>query len=144
MFKRLQQYAPHILGITRILFGVMMASHGAQKIFGAFGGMPPGVPPLIKWVAGTIELVGGALIALGLFARPAAFLMSGLMAAAYFMGHASNGFFPKQNGGELAVIYCWFALYLAAQGPGAFALDGLWRGKTLHSMRTDQPAKIAT
>jgi putative oxidoreductase len=123
MFNRLERYSPHILGIARILFGVMMATHGAQKVLGAFGGMPPGVPPFIKWVAGSIELVGGLLIAIGLFTRPAAFLVSGLMAAAYFMGHASKGFWPNVNGGELAIIYCWFALFLAAYGPGAFAID---------------------
>jgi putative oxidoreductase len=125
MFERLGSIAPHVLGISRILFGTMMACHGAQKVFGLFGGMPPGVPVYIVWIAGTIELFGGALIAVGLFTRPAAFLMSGLMAVAYFMGHAPNGFLPKVNGGELAVIYCWFALYLAAQGPGAWALDHL-------------------
>ena len=123
MFNRLERYAPHILGITRILYGVMMATHGAQKVLGAFGGMPPGVPPFIKWVAGGIELVGGLLIAIGLFTRPAAFVVSGLMAAAYFMGHASKGFWPNVNGGELAIIYCWFALFLAAYGPGKFAID---------------------
>jgi putative oxidoreductase len=83
------------------------------------------VPAFIVWVAGPIELVGGALIALGLFARPTAFLLSGLMAAAYFMGHAPKGFWPTVNGGELAIIYSWIALYLAAQGPGAWALDQL-------------------
>lgn len=125
MLERLTSIAPHVLGITRILFGTMMACHGAQKVLGLFGGLPPGVPAYIVWIAGSIELVGGALIAVGLFTRPTAFLMSGLMAAAYFMGHAPNGFLPKVNGGELAVIYCWFALYLAAQGPGAWALDQL-------------------
>ena len=125
MFDKLSRYAPQVLGIMRILFGIMMACHGAQKVFGAFGGMPPGVPPHIKWIAGGIELVGGALIAIGLFTRPAAFLVSGLMAFAYFMGHAPQGFWPKQNQGELAVIYCWLALYYAAAGPGAWSLDGL-------------------
>lgn len=109
----------------RILFGIMMACHGAQKVFGAFGGMPDGVPPFVKWGAGGIELVGGALLAIGLFTRPTAFLLSGLMAAAYFIGHAPAGFWPKQNQGELAVIYCWLALYYAAAGPGAWSLDGL-------------------
>ena len=123
MFNWLKPHAERILGITRILFGVMMGLHGAQKVFGMFGGLPPGVPPFIKWGAGLIELVGGALIALGLFTTPAAFLVSGLMAAAYFMGHASKGFLPTVNQGELAVIYCWLALYLAAHGPGAWALD---------------------
>jgi putative oxidoreductase len=128
MFNWLQKHASKILGATRILFGIMMACHGAQKIFGLFGGVPPGAPPLIIWVAGSIELVGGALIAIGLFTRPAAFLVSGLMAFAYFMGHAPKGFLPIVNEGELAIIYCWFALYLAAAGPGAWSLDGM-RGR---------------
>jgi putative oxidoreductase len=127
MFDRLQKHAPKVLGITRILFGIMMVCHGAQKLFGAFGGMPPGVPPFIVWVGGSIELLGGALLAVGLFTRPAAFLVSGLMAFAYFMGHAPKGFWPIVNLGELAIIYCWLALYFAAQGPGAWALDGLRR-----------------
>jgi putative oxidoreductase len=130
MFNWLRPHAERILGITRILFGVMMALHGAQKVFGLFGGLPPGVPPMIKWVAGLIELVGGGLVAVGLFTAPAAFLVSGLMAAAYFMGHASKGFLPTQNEGELAVIYCWFALYLAAHGPGAWALDRMMGRRT--------------
>jgi putative oxidoreductase len=127
MFDKLSGYAPHILGITRILFGIMMACHGAQKIFGVFGGMPPGVPAFIRYGGGGIELVGGALLALGLFTRPVAFLLSGTMAAAYFMGHASHGFWPIVNKGELAVIYCWLALYYAAVGPGAWSLDGSMR-----------------
>jgi putative oxidoreductase len=128
MFDWLQRQAPKILGLTRILFGIMMACHGAQKVFGLFGGVPPGAPPFIIWTAGSIELVGGVLIAIGLFTRPAAFLVSGLMAFAYFMGHAKDGFLPIVNKGELAVIYCWFALYLAAAGPGAWSLDGMRRG----------------
>ena len=131
MFDRLQKHASKILGITRILFGIMMACHGAQKLLGAFGGMPPGVPPLIVWVGGSIELLGGALLAVGLFTRPAAFLVSGLMAFAYFMGHAPKGFWPIVNLGELAVIYCWLALYFAAQGPGAWSLDGMRRGRPI-------------
>lgn len=106
----------------------MMASHGAQKVLGAFGGVPEGVPGFITWIAGPIELVGGALLALGLFTRGNAFLMSGLMAVAYFMGHASKGFWPILNGGELAIIYSWLSLYLAAEGPGAFALDNARSG----------------
>ena len=129
MFDWLQKHAAKILGITRILFGIMMACHGAQKVFGAFGGLPPGVPPFIRWGAGSIELVGGALLAVGLFTRPAAFLLSGFMAFAYFMGHAPKGFLPLVNQGELAVIYSWLALYIAAQGPGAWSLDGLRGGR---------------
>lgn len=126
LFDRLHAWSPHILGITRILSGILFACHGAQKVLGAFGGMPPDAPKHIVWIAGTIELVGGALIALGLFTRPVAFLSSGLMAVAYFYGHARNGFWPKLNGGELAILYCWLFLYFSAQGPGSFALDNLW------------------
>ena len=125
----LERFAPLILGATRILFGVMLACHGAQKVLGAFGGAPDGAPALIVWGAGPIELVGGALIAVGLLTRSAAFLVSGEMAVAYFMAHAPKGFWPILNGGELAIIYCWFALYLAARGPGALALEGLTRNR---------------
>lgn len=119
---RLTPYAPHILGITRILAGIMFACHGAQKVLGMFGGMPAFAPKWIVWTAGPIEFVGGILIAIGLFTRPVAFLCSGLMAVAYFKGHAMNGFLPKVNGGELAVLYCWLFLYIAAQGGGKFGV----------------------
>jgi putative oxidoreductase len=123
--KKLSPFTPHILGITRILAGVMFASHGAQKVLGAFGGVPPGTPAFIVWTAGLIELVAGALLTVGLFTRPAAFLSSGTMAVAYFMAHGLQSFWPIQNGGELAILYSWLFLYLAAEGPGAFALDNL-------------------
>jgi putative oxidoreductase len=125
MFKRLEKFAPHILGATRILVGMLLVCHGAQKVLGAFGGVPAGTPAAILWIAGSIELFGGALMAIGLFSRVAAFLMSGLMAFAYFMAHAPQGFWPILNGGELAIAYSWLSLYLAAQGPGAWALDNL-------------------
>jgi putative oxidoreductase len=125
VIDRFTMQAPRILGVFRILAGAMFACHGAQKVLGAFGGMPPDAPQWLIWTAGPLELGGGILIALGLFARPIAFLLSGLMACAYFSGHAPNGFWPKANGGELAVLYCWLWLYIAAQGPGAFALDNL-------------------
>jgi putative oxidoreductase len=107
----------------------MFASHGAQKLFGAFGGMPAGmtIPWYIYWIAAPIEFFGGILIAIGLLTRPVAFLASGLMAFAYFMGHAfgtgSFVFWPKVNQGEVAILYCWLFLYLAAAGPGSFAID---------------------
>ncbi len=129
MFDRLTPWAPHILGATRIVLGLTFAAHGAQKVLGMFGGMPPGAPTWIVWSAGPIELIGGILIALGLFTRFAAFIASGTMAVAYFYGHASGGFWPKTNGGELAVVYCWIFLYFAAAGPGAWALDNLWQRK---------------
>ncbi len=125
MIESFRSQASRILGVTRILVGIMFACHGAQKLFGVFGGMPPGVPKALIWSAGPIELVGGALIAIGLFTRSAAFLTSGFMAFAYFIGHAPHGFWPVANGGELAILYCWLFLYIAAQGPGAWALDNL-------------------
>jgi len=126
--ERFRTWAPSILGITRILAGTLFATHGAQKIFGAFGGMPPGVPAWIQWGGGSIEFFGGLLLAVGLLTRPVAFLSSGTMAVAYFYGHARNAsFWPNVNQGELAVIYCWLFLYLSAAGPGAFALDNLFR-----------------
>jgi putative oxidoreductase len=127
MIDGFKAQAPRILGLTRILAGIMFACHGAQKLFGVFGGMPPGVPKALIWSAGPIELVGGALIALGLFSRISAFICSGQMAFAYFIGHAAKGFWPGANGGEMAILYCWLFLYFAAQGPGAWALDNLRR-----------------
>ena len=132
MFDRFSSWAPHILGIFRFIAGVLFACHGAQKVIGAFGGTPPGMvmPWYITYLAGPIEFFGGILIAIGLLTRPVAFLASGLMAAAYFKGHAfgtgSFVFWPKVNQGELAVLYCWIFLYIAAAGPGKFAVDNLF------------------
>jgi putative oxidoreductase len=146
MFDKLQSFAPQILATTRVFVGVLLALHGAQKVLGAFGGVPEGVPAFIVWIAGPIELVGGALTALGLFTRPSSFLMSGLMAFAYFLGHAGKGFWPILNGGELAIVYSWLSLYLAAQGPGAWALDNLRsRGDSAprHADRTQSELRAA-
>jgi putative oxidoreductase len=142
MFGGLSGFAPRVLGATRVFAGVLLASHGAQKLLGAFGGIPEGVPGFIVWTAGPIELVGGALLAIGLFTRPTAFLMSGLMAFAYVLGHAGKGFWPILNGGELAIVYSWLLLYLAAQGPGAWALDNL-RSRRDEAVREVQPLRAA-
>ena len=115
--------APRILAGARILAGIMFACHGAQKVFGVFGGVPPTAPALIIWTSGPIELIGGILIALGLFTRSAAFLSSGLMAVAYFMAHAPKSFFPIVNGGDSAVQFCFVFLYLVFAGAGAWSLD---------------------
>jgi putative oxidoreductase len=131
---RVNSWAPRILGAFRIIAGVNFATYGAMKIFGAFGGIPPGMAPSwLIWTAGPIEFFGGVLLALGLFTRPAAFLSSGLMAAAYFYGHLwpnlgkPYGFFPIINQGAPALLYCWLWLYIWAQGPGAWALDNVIR-----------------
>ncbi|HEY0159502.1 MAG TPA: DoxX family protein [Thermoanaerobaculia bacterium] len=122
-----QAWAPRILSVFRVLAGLMFACHGAQKVLGWFGGLPPEAKGWMLQVAGPMELFGGILIALGLFTRPVAFLLSGMMAVGYFHGHAPGGFLPKVNGGEPAVLYCWLFLYFWAQGPGAWALDNLWK-----------------
>ena len=111
----------------RIVAGFLFACHGAQKIFGAFGG-PGGSGGAAEtfsliWVAGVIELVGGSLIALGVRTRLAAFVCSGQMAVAYFMAHQPGGLLPIQNKGELAVLYCFAFLFLATNGGGPFCLE---------------------
>jgi putative oxidoreductase len=114
--------ASRILGATRILAGTLFACHGVKLLFGVFGGRDPAAPVLTRWVAGPIELLGGVLLAAGLFTTSVAFVSSGLMAVAYFMEHAPRGFWPIRNGGELAILYCFVFLNLVAQGPGAWAL----------------------
>ncbi len=115
------------LGVLRIVAGFLFFQHGAQKLFGWFGGQTVELAS-IYGLAGIIEVVGGALIALGLFTRIVAFIASGEMAVAYFMAHLPNGLWPIENGGEPAVLFCFIFLYLVFAGPGAFALDRL-RGR---------------
>ena len=107
----------------RFVVGVLFACHGVQKIFGALGGKVAAAP--LMQFGGWIELVGGFLIAVGLFTRPAAFLASGMMAVAYFMAHASGGFWPIVNKGELAVIYCFIFLFIFFYGAGRLSLDAM-------------------
>ena len=120
------------IGITHSLlriFAAMIFVHaGGMKLLHWFGGMPPGVPltPLIV-LAGVIELVGGAALLLGLFVCPIAFIASGEMAVAYFIGHFPQGFWPIQNHGEPAVLFCFIFLLFAAHGGGDWSLDGLIR-----------------
>ena len=121
---RFASWAPKILGIFRIIAGALFACYGAQKLFGAFGGIPPGMASkALLWSAGSIEFVGGVLIMLGLFTRIAAFICSGQMAVAYFTGHAPHGFWPIVNHGELAVLYAFVFLYVAGHGAGAYSVD---------------------
>ncbi len=123
MERHLGRFAPQIHAITRILVGVMFACHGAQKLLGAFGGPPAEAPPFVIYLGGAIELCGGSAIAIGLFTSWAAFLASGMMAAGYFMAHAPQGFWPILNRGELAIVYCWYFLGLAATGGGIWSAD---------------------
>ena len=112
----------------RIIVGLLFACHGAQKLFGMFGGK--GGAQGMMMLGGVIELAGGLLIAIGLVTRPAAFLSSGMMAVAYFMAHASNGLMPIVNKGELAVIYCFVFLYIFFRGAGPLSVDSMIGGRT--------------
>ncbi len=109
---------------------LLMLQHATMKFFAFPAAMPmPGPLPPIIVTAGVIELVAGTLIVLGLFTRPAAFLASGTMAAAYFIGHATQGFWPALNQGEAAIMFCFVFFYLVFAGPGAWSLDSLLRGR---------------
>ena len=126
MERFLGRYSPYAYALMRLIVGLLLACHGGQKMLGMFGGMPPGHGPnMITNIAGIIELVGGFMVALGFFGGFAAFLASGLMAVAYFMAHAKGGFFPIQNHGELAVVYCFVLLYIACHGSGILSVDQL-------------------
>ena len=129
MMRFLDPYAECIHDTLRIVAGYLFMLHGLQKLFGVLGGQQMELVSLLG-LAALIEAVGGALIALGLFTRPAAFIASGEMAAAYFMGHVARQgqfLFPVANQGEPAVLYCFLFLYLAAAGPGAWSLDARFR-----------------
>ena len=126
MPKLLSKYSDHIYALTRFVIGLLYACHGAQKLFGVLGSpREVGTPKFL--VAGIIEFFGGVLIALGLAAGIAAFIASGEMAVAYFTTHAPRGFWPLLNGGERAVFYCFFFLYVAARGSGRFGVDAAFR-----------------
>lgn len=114
-----------MLSVLRFVVGLLFLGHGLVKLFGFPADAPPGQVPLFSLygLAGALELGGGALVALGLFTRPVAFLLSGEMAVAYFMAHAPQSLFPIINGGELAIIYCFAFLYLAVAGGGSWSLD---------------------
>jgi putative oxidoreductase len=126
----LSRHAPLLLGILRIVAGLLFLSHGLVKLFGFPPGAQPGQQQLLTMfgIGGMIEFAAGLLIALGLFTRVAAFVAAGEMAVAYWMFHAPKGFYPAVNGGDAAILYCFLFLYLVAAGPGALALDNRMRG----------------
>jgi putative oxidoreductase len=120
-----------VLSVLRIFTGLELLQHGTGKILGF-----PAIPMFanlqlgsVAGIAGLIELIGGVLFTVGLFTRPVAFLLSGFMAAAYFMAHAGRGFYPVLNGGELAALYCFVFLYFAFAGGGPWSADALIRRK---------------
>ena len=120
----LKRFADSVYCVMRLIVGLMFASHGGQLVLGMFGGMQGSDAPLLQ-VAGWIQLVGGFMIALGLLTRLAAFIASGHMAAAYFMAHAPQSFFPIVSKGELAVFYCFVFFFMVFYGPGRWSLDAL-------------------
>jgi putative oxidoreductase len=129
--------------LLRIVAGLLFICPGGMKLFGWFGGMPAGVhltPLLIA--AGVIEVFGGALIALGLFTRPVAFIASGEMAFAYFIGHFPQGFWPILNQGQPAVLFCFILLFLWGNGPGSFSLDHAMRRPRAAGSKVE-PARVS-
>jgi putative oxidoreductase len=124
MQKAMAKLAPYFYVLLRVAAGLAFAQHGAQKLFGLLGGTAVSLVTQ-RGLAGIIEFVGGILIALGLFTSPLAFLASGEMAWAYFQAHAPQGRFPIQNGGELAVLYCFIFLYISAVGSGKLSIDAI-------------------
>jgi putative oxidoreductase len=117
-------WAPRILSVLRIMAALLFLEHGTQKLLGFPPSPNPG-PALFSLlgVQGVIEIVGGVLLALGLFTRPVAFILSGDMAVAYWMAHAPQSFFPVLNRGDAAILYCFVFLYLVFAGPGPWSLD---------------------
>ncbi len=127
----LASWSPRMLSILRIIAGFLLLWHGSQKLFDFPSSGKAGELSALMLTAGIIEFFGGLLILIGLMTRPAAFLISGLMAVAYFMAHAPNHFLPLINHGELAVIYCFVFLYFVFAGGGAWSVDALiGRNKT--------------
>src|SRR3954470_7102727 len=125
MNETLEAWTPRALSLLRIVAGLLILQHGMAKLIG-FPAVPAfaNLQPLsLLGVAGIIELIGGVLLIVGLFTRPAAFILSGEMAVAYFMSHASKGFYPLLNGGTLAIMYCFAFLYLSTAGAGPWSLD---------------------
>jgi len=122
----LSPYSGTLLSVLRIMSGLLLLQHGTTKYLGIpVGPMNNASPMTMSGVAGVIELVFGALLVVGLFTRLSAFIVSGMTAVAYFYAHAARSFYPILNGGELAVLYCFVFLYIAAAGPGPLSIDRL-------------------
>ncbi|MBB3658246.1 putative oxidoreductase [Rhizobium sp. BK650] len=131
MLSSIHLLQPHLLSLLRIVSSLVLFSYGTQKIlhFPAAASVPP--VGSLSWVAGLLELTLGFLVLIGFQTPIAAFVLSGLMAFAYFIGHASKSFFPAQNGGVAAILFCFVFLYLVAAGAGSFSVDNLVkRGRT--------------
>lgn len=126
LFNGASRWQSEALAILRIVTGLTFMAHGVIKLFGFPDGAQPGQQEIatLLGVAGILETVGGVLIILGLFTRPTAFILSGMMAVAYFMAHFPQSPYPAVNGGDAAILFCFVFLYFVASGPGAWSLDG--------------------
>ena len=123
MANFMRPYESQTYALFRIVVGFLFLCHGMQKLFGFPGTMPPGAPAFIVYIGGSIELIGGILVMIGLFTRWAAFISSGEMAVAYWMAHGPRALLPIVNQGELAVVYCFAFLFIAARGGGIWSVD---------------------
>ena len=139
MFTVIGRFAPQAFALMRIIIGVLYSLHGVQLVFGyppmkGMGGAAPS--PLFLYGAGSIELAGGVLVAIGLVTGIAAFINSGTMAVAYWTVHAPHGWHPIANQGELAIVYCFIFLYIAAHGAGVWSIDSVIRGRSATAATT--------
>ena len=134
------RYSDEALSLLRIVAALLFFLHGTSKLLG-FPPFPMGPPPIYSlfWVGGMIEMIGGALLIVGLFSRPIAFLLSGEMAVAYWIYHAPKSTFPTENGGEAAILFCFVFLLIAAAGPGSWSFDSKLRGK--HTLVVDNDSE---
>ena len=131
MTERLDAWRPQMLSVLRIMSALLFMAHGTMKHLGFPASEGPSAQAWsLGWIAGLFELVGGALLALGLFTRPVAFVLSGVMAFAYFIAHAPESFFPVLNAGDAAILYCFVFLYFVFAGPGPWSLDAALRRKS--------------
>jgi len=121
----LSTFNSHCYALMRIVVGFLFLWHGAQKLFGIPSPIPGDIPAFITYGAGSIELIGGILIMIGLFTSWAAFITSGQMAVAYWMAHGTNALLPIENKGELAALYCFVFLFISSQGSGIWSIDAL-------------------
>ncbi|HEX3157944.1 MAG TPA: DoxX family protein [Longimicrobium sp.] len=126
----MSRFEPQLLSMLRIVIALNFMQHGVQKLFGLLGGTRATLMTL-PWFAGVLEFFGGLLVLIGLFTRPVAFVLAGLMAVAYYMAHRPQGFFPILNQGEPAVLFAFVFLYLSAAGPGPWSIDAMRGGGRL-------------
>lgn len=122
-FQRLSQYQPQSLAVLRIMTALLFIEHGTMKLFAFPAQQGDGTLSTLSLIAALLELIGGALIAVGFLTRPVAFVLSGQMAVAYFMAHHPKSFFPALNGGDAAILFCFIFLYLVFAGAGAWSVD---------------------